>query len=169
MKFQQIATMLKRCDIQGGLWIDAGCGNGTFTFPLATLADQVIAIDKNPNNLIPQQVDFNNSKWYEQLVDGILFGFSLHYHPIHQIALSHAFNQLKKGRTIIIIEYASETPVSWVPYPLPEKKLISILTELSFINIQLVESLSSRRKSTFWNNASYILKAEKDFSNANSA
>ena len=51
MKFQQIATMLKRCDIQGGLWIDAGCGNGTFTFPLATLADQVIAIDKNPNNL----------------------------------------------------------------------------------------------------------------------
>ena len=119
MKFQQIATMLKRCDIQGGLWIDAGCGNGTFTFPLATLADQVIAIDKNPNNLsylkskiltekniIPQQVDFNNSKWYEQLVDGILFGFSLHYHPIHQIALSHAFNQLKKGRTIIIIEYA---------------------------------------------------------------
>jgi ubiquinone/menaquinone biosynthesis C-methylase UbiE len=174
--------MLKRCDIRGGLWIDAGCGNGTFTFPLATFTDRVIAIDKNSNNLnylnskistqkniFTQQADFNNPNWYSQLVDGILFGFSLHYHPIHQIALEHTFSQLKEGGTIIIIEYASETPVSWVPYPLPKEKLVSILNKLSFTNIQLVDTLPPRRKSSYWNNGSYILKAAKEHSEKKTA
>ncbi|PWI47452.1 hypothetical protein CEE45_11590 [Candidatus Heimdallarchaeota archaeon B3_Heim] len=177
MKFQQIVDLLKQCNIQGGLWVDAGCGNGTYTFPLATFAGQVIAIDRNINNLsylkskistekniITQQIDFNKPIWYNQLVDGILFGFSLHYHPVPQIALTNAFNQLITGGTIIIIEYASENPVSWVPHPLSMKKLISLLKEISFTNIQPVEILPSRRMSAYWDNASYILKAEKNLS-----
>lgn len=177
MKFQQIVNLLKRCNIQGGIWVDSGCGNGTYTFPLATFADQVIAIDRNINNLsyltskistekniITQQIDFNEPIWYNQLVDGILFGFSLHYHPVPKIALTNAFNQLINRGTIIIIEYASETPVSWVPHPLPMKKLIFLLKKLSFTNIQPVETLPSRRKSAYWDNTSYILKAEKNSS-----
>jgi ubiquinone/menaquinone biosynthesis C-methylase UbiE len=174
MEFQQIVKMLKKCNIKGGTWIDAGCGNGTFTFPLATLTDNTIAIDKNKNNLsylksklssetniFTQQADFNEPNWYNQLVDGIFFGFSLHYHPVHKIALINAFNQLKEGGIVIIFEYDSKTPVSWVPYPLHRTKLTSLLLKLSFVNIQLVETLPSRRKSVFWNNSSYILKAEK--------
>ncbi len=173
MKFQQIISLFKTCEINGGIWIDAGCGNGTFTFPLATFVDQVIAIDKNHNNLsylesrkstekniITRHTDFNKPNWYHLLVDGIFFGFSLHYHPNHKIALSNAFNQLKKGGTILIIDYASGTPVSWVPYPLPEEKLRSILKDLSFINIKLVDSLPSKRRSSYWDNSSYVLKAE---------
>ncbi len=174
MKFQQIITLLKKCRIEGGFWIDAGCGNGTFTFPLATLADRVLAIDKNKDNLsylnskistetniFTQQVNFNKPKWYDQLVDGIFFGFSLHYHPVHKIALENAFNQLKTGGNIIIFEYASKKPVSWVPYPLPVEELTSIFSELSFTNIKLVDTLPSRRRSPFWDNGSYLLRAEK--------
>jgi SAM-dependent methyltransferase len=174
MNFQQIIDLLKRCNIQGGLWIDAGCGNGTYTFPLATFVDQVIAIDKNSNNLSylnskistetnihTKQIDFNSPKWVDQLVDGILFGFSLHYHPIHEIAVRNAFNQLKSGGIVIIIDYASETPVSWVPHPVPIEKLVSLLNNLSFIEIMVVETFSSRKRSSYWNNASYVVQAKK--------
>ncbi len=174
MKFQQIIDQLNRCKIQGGVWIDAGCGNGTYTFPLATLVDNVIAIDKNSNdlsylnsrittetNILTKQIDFNSSKWFDQLVDGILFGFSLHYHPIPQIAIKNAFNQLKSGGIIIIVDYTSETPVSWIPHPLPLVKLNPLLRDLPFTDIQVIETLSSRKRSSYWNNESYVIKAMK--------
>jgi len=174
MNFQQIVELLKRCNIKGGVWIDAGCGNGTYTFPLSTLADQVIAIDKNSNNLNylnskistetniqTKEVNFNEANWFDQQVDGIFFGFSLHYHPIHQVALTNASNQLKIGGTIIVVDYISEKPVSWVPHPLPIVKLSSILKSLPFTDIQVLETHSSRKSSIYWNNASYVMKAIK--------
>ena len=51
MDDQQIVKQLKRCGISGEVWIDAGCGNGTFTFPLASIIDKVIALDTNKHNL----------------------------------------------------------------------------------------------------------------------
>lgn len=42
MKYQQIIEQLRQCEIRGGVWIDAGCGNGIYTIPLATLVSEVI-------------------------------------------------------------------------------------------------------------------------------
>ncbi len=174
MDFQKIDDRLTQCDIQGGVWIDAGCGHGTFSFPLATLASQVIALDKNKNNLtyleskittetniITQHFDFIQPSWYKHLVNGIFFGFSLHYSPSHSIVLKHAYNQLKQGGKLVIIEYSSDIPVSWVPYPLPFKKLKIILKTLSYNEIQVIETFPPRRKSKYWNNASYMITALK--------
>ena len=110
MNFEEIVNQLKKCKIQGGIWIDAGCGNGTYTIPLSTLVSEVIALDKNKNNLSyleskmtskmnirTQHFDFSKPSWYSSVVDGILFGFSLHYDPEHRIALEHAYQQLKPG------------------------------------------------------------------------
>jgi ubiquinone/menaquinone biosynthesis C-methylase UbiE len=174
MNFQQIVERLKHCEIEGGVWIDAGCGNGTYTFPLATLVSQVIALDRNKNNLsyleskistqtniITQQFDFHQPSWYEYLVDGIFFGFSLHYDPIHENALEHAYQQLKEGGKLVIIEYSSTKSVPWVPYPIPLQKLIPILKDLSYDNIKVIQKNPPRRISIHWDNASYMITALK--------
>ncbi len=174
MQFQQIVEQLKQCKIEGGIWIDAGCGNGTYTLPLSSIVSQVIALDRNKNNLtyleskistetniIPQQFDFNRPSWYKHVVDGILFGFSLHYDPVHETALDHAYQQLKKGGKLVIIEYSSNSSVPWVPYPLPLKKLIPILKNLAYEDIKIINERPSRRKSMYWDNSSYTVTALK--------
>jgi ubiquinone/menaquinone biosynthesis C-methylase UbiE len=174
MRTTQIEKKLLECGVQGGTWVDAGSGNGTYTFPLSRLVSKVIALDNNQNNLSylngkissdsnieTKLFDFNEPSWYSTTVDGILFGFSLHYDPIHIKALRNAHLQLKKSGKLVVFEYSSEKPVPWVPYPIPPTKLISICRKLDFQNIRLVESTSARRMSDNWNNASYILAAEK--------
>ncbi len=174
MKFQQIIERLRQCEIRGGVWIDAGCGNGTYTIPLSNLVSEVIALDKNWNNLsyleskIPfetnittQQFDFSNPSWYKDLVDGILFSFSLHYDPIHSTALNHAYQQLKLGGRLVVIDYSSEKSVPWVPFPLPQHELISILENLSFKDIQVIQELPHRKRVFHWNNSSYSVTALK--------
>lgn len=174
MNFEQIVEQLKQCEVQGGVWIDAGCGNGTYSFPLSTLVSEVIALDKNKNNLSyleskitsemniwTQHFDFSKPSWNSSLVDGILFSFSLHYDPEHRIALEHAYRQLKPGGKLVVIEYSSEKSVPWVPYPLPQEELISILETISFITIKVIQTLPPRRKGFQWNNSSYIVNAHK--------
>ena len=170
----RIEKQLKKCNILGKVWIDAGCGNGTFTFPLANIVNKVIALDTNKHNLsyleskIPSEVniktklfDFNNPFWYEVPVDGILFGFSLHYDPIHEKALKNAYLQLKPEGQLVIFEYSSEKSVPWVPYPLSTSNLTSILEKLSFQGIQIVENIPAHRSGRNWDNASYVLVAKK--------
>ena len=174
MNYQQIVELLQACGVKGGVWIDSGAGNGTYTFPLSSLTSQVVALDRNKNNLsylnskittekniITKQFDFTNPNWYDHLVDGILFGFSLHFDPIHREVLSHAFQQVKSGGMLIIIDYISPTPVPWVPHPIPPEKALSILQKLGFSKSALVKTTTPRRRSSRWDNASYTIKAFK--------
>ena len=112
-------------------------------------------------NIETKLFDFNIPLWYEDPVDGILFGFSLHYNAIHKKALENAYLQLKPEGKLVVFEYSSEKPVSWVPYPLPLNKLIPILGKLDFKDIQFVEKIFAHRISKNWDNASYSLVARK--------
>ncbi|UCE12454.1 MAG: class I SAM-dependent methyltransferase [Candidatus Heimdallarchaeota archaeon] len=161
--YQRILKQLKLCDISGGVWIDAGCGRGSYTFPLASLADKVVAIDNNPYNIsflkssLPSnsnievfKKDFTYEVWHEP-VDGMLFGFSLHYDPTPQKALQKAFTQLKPDGTIVILDYVRTDPVPWVPFPLPIFKLRSLLEEVGFYQIETIHQ----------NNRFYIVQGRK--------
>ncbi|MFW9904094.1 MAG: class I SAM-dependent methyltransferase [Candidatus Thorarchaeota archaeon] len=148
-KFKRIQEQLQLCGISRGVWIDAGCGRGTYTFPLATLTSLVIAIDNNPlntsflkaqlphpTNIIVNQKDFTKDKLHSNLVDGILFGFSLHYQPNPRKAIRNAFNYLKPRGRVVIFEYTREDPLPWVPFPVPKKKLILLLKKTGFNEIE---------------------------------
>lgn len=174
MKSPQIVNQLKSCGISGKVWIDAGCGNGTFTFPLASMVSKIIALDTNKHNLsylesrISSEMDiqtklfdFNIPSWYENPVDGILFGFSLHDNPNHKKVLENAYFQLKEKGKLVVFEYSSDKSVFWVPHPLPLNRLIPILDNLAFQDIQVVENFPAYRTSRDWNNASYSLVATK--------
>ncbi len=139
------------CGISKGVWIDAGCGRGTYTLPLAKLASQVIAIDKNPYdisflkaklsspvNIVALEKDFNQEPLFYDLVDGVLFGFSLHYEHSPTKALQNAFNQLKSNGIIIIFEYTHEKPLPWVPYPVPKSLSINLLEKIGFREIETI-------------------------------
>ena len=142
---------MQLCGISKGIWIDAGCGRGTYTFPLATLASLVIAIDSNPydisflksrlpktTNIIACEKDFTKDQLYLYLVDGVLFGFSLHYEPNPAKAIINAFNHLKLNGEIIIFEYTHEKPLPWVPFPMPCKKLTLLLGKIGFNEIETI-------------------------------
>jgi ubiquinone/menaquinone biosynthesis C-methylase UbiE len=172
-KFNRVSEQLRVCKIKGGVWIDAGCGTGTYTIPLATLASRVIALDKNSRdiellkkqmsgqtNIKPMLLDFNRYSFNEK-VDGILFAFSLHYTKDPKKALTNAFNHIKKGGRILIIEYSRKKPVSWVPFPQQKEKLINVLVNIGFRNIKILQELGPSRKTYFWDNASYILEGQK--------
>ncbi len=151
VKYQKILKQLKQSGISKGVWIDAGCGRGTYTFPLATLASQVIAVDNNPydisflksqlpeqTNIIVSEKDFTRDLLFHDLVDGILFGFSLHYEPTSAVALRNAFNHLKLNGNIVVFEYTREKPLPWVPFPVPKKKLIPLLEKTGFQEINTI-------------------------------
>ncbi len=155
-KDERILKQLRKCGISNGVWIDAGCGRGTYTFPLATIATQVIAIDKNPydlsflksrlhsvTNIVIHEMDFNQNLPLPELVDGILFGFSLHYEPTLSRALHNAFNQLKSNGIIIVLEYIQQEPLPWVPFPVSKVKLIELLSRIGFDKIDTIHQ--SRR------------------------
>ena len=150
-KFTKIQEQLKLCGISKGTWIDAGCGRGTYTFPLATLVSLVIAIDNNPydisflksqlpqtTNVIVFERDFMKDQLFPNLVDGILFGFSLHYGSNPTKAIKNAFNHLKPNGEIIIFEYSREKFLPWVPFPMSRMKLILLLDRIGFKEIETI-------------------------------
>jgi SAM-dependent methyltransferase len=137
--------------ISKGIWIDAGCGRGTFSLPLAELAARVIAIDKNfydisflktqllsTSNIEVFEKDFTKEPLFHELVDGVLFGFSLHYELNPLKALQNAFNQIKTNGAIIIFEYIRDVPLPWVPFPVPKFKLIKLLKKIGFSEIETI-------------------------------
>ncbi|MFX1252973.1 MAG: class I SAM-dependent methyltransferase [Promethearchaeota archaeon] len=148
-KYQKVLNQLKMSQIHEGTWIDAGCGYGTYSLPLSTLVSRVIAIDEDPHKInyfrssLPQQTNiecyvrnFNEDELFHELVDGILFGYSLHYQPDPTGALKNACRQIKKNGSIVIIDYDRMSPLPWVPHPLPRVKSLKILKEIGFKNLE---------------------------------
>ena len=137
---------LQRAEIMGGNWIDAGCGQGAYTIPLAMIADSVLAIDKNTSplkslekriiglgltNINIKKDDLQNIENYKRKnVQGILFAFSLHYQQnIDFILQILEKKQEEKNFKIVIIEYTREKPIFWVPYPYPPEIVQKLFEE----------------------------------------
>lgn len=166
--------LLAAC-INGDIWVDAGCGTGTYTFPLSKIVSYVIAFDNNKRNIerLNQKIksenkietyihDFNDPNWPASEVDGVLFAFSLHYHPEPERAVQNAFNTVKQGGEIVIIDYTSGFVVPWVPNPIPIKKIQLIIESFNGLRIERIEKKESTRSYSGWNNSSYLLKSVKD-------
>lgn len=118
---------------------------------MATLVSRVIAIDNNRSdisflraqlpqktNIIVSEKDFTKDVLSQDFVDGVLFGFSLHYQPNSIPALRNAFNHLKPNGSIIIFEYTRDKPLPWVPFPIPEIKLTESLKKIGFREIETI-------------------------------
>lgn len=165
---------LQSAKIIGDVWIDAGCGSGTYTLPLSRIVSLVVALDNDPRNIdslsrkLPQDSkiklylhNFNDPSWPISNVDGVLFAFSLHYPPSPKKALKNAFAHIKAGGTLVVIEYVSKIVVPWVPNPVPVEAIEKILAVIPRVKLDTIELKRASRSYSDWDNSSYLLKAYK--------
>ena len=125
--FDKNLGQLRLLEPLDGTWVDAGCGTGAFTLPLATLVRRVIAVDRDANALsrlqaiAPDNVTCIQADIYkdplvtEDQVQGVLFAFSLHYQRDRAVALRNATRVLTSNGRIVIFDYDFRAPRPWVP------------------------------------------------------
>lgn len=119
----------------GGIWADLGSGRGAFTLALAECLgtnSKIYSVDKNrhalqqqkaqmtrqfPDNTVEYTVaDFTQSLDLPAL-DGIVMANSLHFVQDKAPVLKQISELLKPDGVLVIVEYDTDRPTSFVPYP----------------------------------------------------
>jgi ubiquinone/menaquinone biosynthesis C-methylase UbiE len=130
-------------ETRGGVWADFGAGWGAFTLAIRDLAgpeSEIYALDRDRSALaslregmirmFPEtylhvlEGDIRQPPELPPL-DGIVAANSLHYVDRKQQApiLRHWSTLLKPGGRIVLVEYDSNSPNQWVPYPISFERL----------------------------------------------
>ena len=126
-------------------WADLGCGAGLFSEALAHILPQgstVFAIDRAPQSLIPTtqnviqfiQADFTKDLPILPFLDGILMANSLHFVEEKHLLLQKLSTLLKSDGQFIIIEYDTDIPNPWVPFPISQFSLLTLLQQCGYDN-----------------------------------
>ncbi|MGN6532862.1 MAG: class I SAM-dependent methyltransferase [Ginsengibacter sp.] len=112
-------------------WFDLGCGAGLFTYALASLLPPgsiIYAVDKNMDAFMEMagfdgitikrcELNFESDPLPFNYPEGILMANSLHFVKDKKgfIEGTPTFQRLA---TLIIVEYDTDIPNRWVPYPI---------------------------------------------------
>ncbi len=140
--------------LENATWADLGCGDGLFTRALAqVLGDNgtIYAVDSRTGVLekipsIPQIhlqkiiADFEVDELPFAGLDGILMANSLHFVKDKKTFIKKAKSWLKISGCFLIIEYNTDKPNHWVPYPISFASVLKLFSELEFI----VQKISER-------------------------
>jgi ubiquinone/menaquinone biosynthesis C-methylase UbiE len=146
------------------VWVDLGCGSGTFTTALASLLPEnslIYAIDKNRIDLnrIPDQfenvtIEKNQTDFIKMELpynlDGILMANSLHYVKEKQLFIKQLEAHLKKRGCFIIVEYDTEISNTWVPFPVSYNSLKKLFEKEGYRLGKLKEKPSIYRKENIY-------------------
>lgn len=138
-------------------WADLGCGNGTFTYALANLlapGSRVTAVDRLPQRLHKtvgnnvsiqfQQSDISLESFTLPKLDGIFMTNSLHYIQEKEPLLKRLEPYFYKDKQFLIVEYESNTPNRWVPFPITFNKLSALFAHLGY---EVVKKVNERPSS----------------------
>ncbi len=111
-------------------WLDLGCGSGTFTLALAALlpkGSKVIGVDKSVQKLPEQSSNGNSIEFIQQNISevlnfneeisGVLMANSLHYIKNQSEFIQQLKNLMPNSFNLIMVEYDSDIPNQWVPFP----------------------------------------------------
>lgn len=126
-------------------WADLGCGNGTFTYALAHLlppGSSIIAVDSLPQKLNKsagnnvsiqfQLADISVESLTLPSLDGILMANSLHYIQEKEMLVKRLEPYFNTEKQFLIVEYESNTPNRWVPFPITFSKLSALFDNLGY-------------------------------------
>ncbi len=127
-------------------WADLGCGNGLFTYALAhqlPVHSVIYAIDKdtiglktlpNPNQVLiqQQQLDFIADPLPFSGLDGILMANSLHYVQDKAACITKLSQYLNQRGYFLLVEYDTNIPNPWVPYPIRYASLPDLFGPLGY-------------------------------------
>jgi SAM-dependent methyltransferase len=149
MNLQDAITLIKHNDIAektNARWADLGCGSGLFTFALANLLQKgssIYAVDKspvslktlpNPHNITihTKQMDFIKEPLPFNGLDGILMANSFHYVADKINFIAAAGKQLTNEGIFLLVEYDTDRPNPWVPYPVSRHLLQPLFAKAGY-------------------------------------
>ncbi|HTM26617.1 MAG TPA: class I SAM-dependent methyltransferase [Vicinamibacterales bacterium] len=161
MRTQDAVDMLAdaRLDALGPTtWADLGCGTGTFTLALADLlcpGSAIHAMDRDRSALrkMPSarngviisthRGDFTRRTWPFANLDGILMANSLHYIQNQPAFIRDCEPRMTTPRRFLIVEYDTDEPTRWVPYPVSRARLTSLFAAAGYSSIRMLRSRPS--------------------------
>ena len=138
-------------------WADLGCGSGLFTRALASLlypGSLIYAVDKNVGTLkIPDSInsvsieirksDFTSDSFHLKDLEGILMANALHFVFEKKTFLNKTIAWFREKPLFLIVEYDTDNPNPWVPYPLSFPTLKNLFTELGYSRIKKLHQTKS--------------------------
>jgi ubiquinone/menaquinone biosynthesis C-methylase UbiE len=139
-------------------WADLGCGSGLFTRALSTILNTgstVYAVDRNissfkispsPNHIIIQTLesDFVNDDLSLQNLDGILMANALHFVRNKKSFIEKMIPYFRDAPVFLMVEYDTDLPNPWVPYPSSFITLRKLFKELGFSVVKKINEKKSR-------------------------
>jgi ubiquinone/menaquinone biosynthesis C-methylase UbiE len=136
-------------------WADLGCGSGTFTKALAALlppGSHITAIDRDRQHFDLPQIEFVRADIEQELalsgLDGILIANALHYVKDKAALITKLQPMFGDSFRFVIIEYDTEQPNAWVPFPITFERLRVLFERLGYRRIiKLAERPSVYRSS----------------------
>jgi ubiquinone/menaquinone biosynthesis C-methylase UbiE len=136
-------------------WADLGCGAGTFTIALASVlapGSTIHAMDRDSSVLrkipsvhkgvrITTHVgDFTHPTWPFADLDGILMANSLHFVDNQPAFIRACERRMKASRRFLIVEYDSDEPNRWAPYPVSRATLTALFTRADCASVVFLRS-----------------------------
>ncbi len=127
-----------------GTWADLGAGTGNFTRALRALLDPgstIYAVDRDAKAIVsqralvaqstagaairPLQGDFIRPLDLPPL-DGVLMANALHFVRDQPALLTRIAGYLRPSGRLLLVEYAVDTPITWVPFPVPPERFAAL-------------------------------------------
>jgi ubiquinone/menaquinone biosynthesis C-methylase UbiE len=138
-------------------WADLGCGSGLFTRALASILNSestIYAVDKDissfkmglsPNRVIIQTVesDFVHDHLEMQNLDGILMANAIHFVRDKKSFIKKIIPYFRDTPLFLMIEYDTDLPNPWVPYPVSLITLRKLFTELGLSSVKKINEKKS--------------------------
>ena len=142
-------------------WADLGCGSGLFTLALNKILpgeSTIYAVDKNISSfrirdfpkdalIIPVETDFIHDALSIEPIDGILMANSLHFVKDKSRFLEKMKTLFRNEPVFLIVEYDTDRPNPWVPFPMSFLKLKTLFTSLGFRQVTKLSEYPSRYNS----------------------
>ena len=143
-------------------WADLGSGKGLFTRALAHClapGSRIDAVDRNP--VIRQNIPFEGAveiRWIQgdfisdslplQNIDGILMANSLHFVSDKPYFIRKTAAYFGNQKQFLFVEYDTDVPNQWVPYPISFLRLREMFTRLGFPRINKISEMESRYRNS---------------------
>ena len=153
-----IALIQPGISAPGGIWADLGAGSGNFTRALATVLgpgaviyaiDREVAAQERVERYQGVQILWRRGDFLKPLplptLDGLIMSNALHFVRDPGAILPALAGYLRPGGSFLLVEYALNSPLSYVPYPISFARFAVLTAQAGLLRPQHIGYRQSPR------------------------